>query len=420
MNFSKLIERVRLILTTPKTEWPVIAAEPATVGGLYTGYILLLSAITPLCTFLKTTLIGYNPLGLGAYHVGVTAGIGMALVQYVLSLVLVYVVALIIDALAPTFGGQKDRIQALKTAAYSYTAAWIAGFGMLLPWLGFVIGLVGAVYSIYLLYLGLPHTMKAPPDKAAGYTAVTIVVAIVLGWIVGLVSAGVMGTAMWSGMHGSATPTSSSSGSFDKDSSLGKLEAWSKKMEAAGQKMEAAQKSGNSQAQGDAMSAMMGAVLGGAGGAAEALPPDRLKAFVPDTLGGLPRTEVSAERNGAMGIQVANATGQYSDGAGRTLRLEITDSGGASGLMGLASWATLEQDRETSSGYERTRKENGRMVHEEWNKDSGSGEYGVVLGERFMVKVAGSASSVDDLKSAVGGLNLAGLEALKNEGVKQN
>jgi hypothetical protein len=60
------------------------------------------------------------------------------------------------------------------------------------------------------------------------------------------------------------------------------------------------------------------------------------------------------------------------------------------------------------------------MVHEEWNRDGGNGEYGVVLGERFLVKVAGNAASVDDLKAAVTGLDLAGLEALRNEGVKHN
>ncbi len=419
MNFNKMIERVRLILTSPKTEWPVIAAEPATVGGLFTGYVLWLAAVPPLCNFLKVALIGYNPLGLGAYRVGISTGIGMALVGYVLALVSIYVVALIIDALAPTFGGQKDRIQALKTVTYAYTASWVAGIGMLLPWLGILIAIAGAVYSIYLLYLGLPHTMKSPPDKAAGYTAVTVVVAIVLSWIIGLVTAGIIGSAMWAGGMPGASSSSASSGSFDKNSSLGKLETWSKKMEAPSQKMEAAQKSGNSQQQGEAMSQMMGAVFGGAG-AAEALAPDRLKGFVPDTLGGLPRTEVSAERNGAMGIQVATANGHYSDNSGRNLRLEITDSGGAAGLMALAGWATLEQERETSSGYERTRKEGGRMVHEEWNRSSNSGEYGVVLGERFLVKVAGDAASVDDLKSALSGLDLAGLEALKNEGVKPN
>ncbi len=419
MDFNKLIDRVRLLLTSPKTEWPVIAAEPATVGGLYTGYVMLLAAIPAICTFLKMSVIGTSFLGLGAYRAGMTAGVGMMVVSYVLSLVSVFVLALIIDALAPTFGGQKDRIQAMKTSAYAYTASWIAGVGTLVPWLGILIAIAGGLYSIYLLYLGLPHTMKSPPDKAAGYTAVTVVVAIVLSWVITMVSAGVMGSAVLGGLSASSVVAPSASGSFDKDSTMGKLESWSKQMEEAGKKMESAQKSGDSKAQGDAVGQMMGAFLGG-GTAAEALAPDRLKGFVPDTLGGLPRTSVAAERNAAMGIQIATANGDYSDGAGRNLRLEITDSGGASGLMGLAGWAMMEQERETGNSYERTRKENGRMVHEQWNSDSHSGEYGVVLGERFLVKVAGEAGSVDDLKAAVGSVNLAGLEALKNEGVKQN
>ena len=113
MNFNKLIERVRLLLTSPKTEWPVIAAEPATVGGLYTGYVMLLAAIPAICTFLKMTVIGYElPRPRRLPERASTAGVGMMVVSYVLSLVSVFVLALIIDALAPTFGGQKDRIQA--------------------------------------------------------------------------------------------------------------------------------------------------------------------------------------------------------------------------------------------------------------------------------------------------------------------
>lgn len=420
MNINKLIERIRLLLTSPKTEWPVITAEPATVSSLYTGYIMILAAIPAVCTFIKSAFIGYGVMGLGAYRVGVSAGIGAMLMSYVLSLIGVFALALIIDALAPTFGGQKDRVQALKTAAYAYTAIWVAGFGMLLPWLGFLIMIVGGVYSIYLLYLGLPYTMKSPADKAAGYTAVTVVVAIILSWIIALVTAGLLGSAIWAGAAGVGAATQSS-GSFDKDSPLGKMEAWSKKMEAAGKSMEAAQKSGSQQDQGKAVSQMMGAVFGGGNAVAEALAPSQLKTFIPDKLDGLARTEASAERNSAIGLQVSSAHGNYSDGSGRNLRLEITDAGGASGFMALAGWANVESETERDNGFERTRKEGGRMVHEKWNRNNeggGSGEYGTTLADRFMVTVSGDANSIDDLKGAVGSVNLSGLEALKNEGVK--
>jgi uncharacterized protein YqgC (DUF456 family) len=107
-------------------------------------------------------------------------------VRYALSLVSVYVLALIIDALAPNFGGQKNSIQALKVAAYSSTAAWVAGVFMLLPALG-ILAILG-LYSFYLMFLGLPVLMKAPEEKAAGYVIVVVVCAIVLYVVVGAIT----------------------------------------------------------------------------------------------------------------------------------------------------------------------------------------------------------------------------------------
>jgi hypothetical protein len=110
-----------------------------------------------------------------------------ALVGYVLTLIGVYVLALVIDGLAPTFDGTKSQIQALKVAAYSSTASWLAGIFALVPGLR-VLGILG-LYSLYLLYLGLPVLMKSPKEKALGYTVVVIIAAVVLFMIIGLVAA---------------------------------------------------------------------------------------------------------------------------------------------------------------------------------------------------------------------------------------
>ncbi|HVV96155.1 MAG TPA: Yip1 family protein [Rhodanobacteraceae bacterium] len=418
MDFNKLIARVKAILTTPKTEWPVIAAEPATVADLYKNYIIWLAAIPAVCQFIKGSFIGYGMLGVH-YRTPIGAGLTALVIGYVLSLVLVYVVALIVDALAPTFSGQKNQVQALKAVAYSWTASWVAGIAALIPWLGFLIMLAALVYGIYLLYLGLPATMKSPPDKAGGYTAVTIVIAIVLSWIIGLVIAGVIGTgALMGGAANSLGQIGGSEVTIDKDSTLGKLDAWSKKMEEAGKQMDAAQKSGDKDAQSQALGKIVGAALGG-GDQVEALAPDLLKPFVPETLGGMKRTDFSAERNGAMGMQVSEAHATYSDGANRSLRLEVTDTGSAKGFLSLAGWAAVQNDKETDHGYEKTYKDGGRLVHEQWDGSSKSGEYGVVLGDRFAVKVSGDADSMDQLKAAIGSLNLSGLEAMKDVGVKK-
>ena len=425
MDFGKIIERVKAILTTPRTEWPVAAAEPASVGGLYAGYIVIVAALPAIASFIKGSLIGYGGFGI-TIRTPFTLGIVAMVLGYVLSLVMTYVVALIVNALAPTFGGQKDQTQALKTIAYAWTAYWIASIGTIVPWLGWLIGIAGGIYSIYLLYLGLPHTMKCPPDKAAGYTAVSVVIAIVLGWIIGLVVAGVVGTAAltgasMSGMNITGSNGDSSNVSIDSNSALGKLAAMGQQAEQAGKQMDAAQKSGDSAAQQAAMGKILGAVAGGGTtGTVEALSPDQVKAFLPDSLDGLKRTSISAQRSGAMGMQLSDASAVYSDGNGHNITLEVTDSGGAKGWMSMATAMAPEEEKETDHGYEKTYTDSGRLTHEAWDTQSKSGEYSLIIAQRFSVKANGNADSIDQLKQAVGSVDLGKLESMKDSGVKSN
>ncbi len=194
MNF---VERVKRILMSPRAEWEVIDAEPTTVAALYTGYIAPLAAIGPIAQLIGYSLFGISVPFMGTYRVPIGSAITSALVTYILSLVATYVLALIIDALAPTFNGQRNQIQALKVAAYSSTASWVAGIFALIPGLR-MLAILG-IYSLYLLYLGLPVLMKSPREKAMAYTAVVILAAIVLFMIIGVVSSrfiGMPGTGM--------------------------------------------------------------------------------------------------------------------------------------------------------------------------------------------------------------------------------
>jgi Yip1-like protein len=183
-----LMDRAKNILLQPTKEWPVIDTEQTSIAGLYTGYIIPLAAIGPLASLIGWSVFGMRLPFVGSMKIPFSFGIRNAVIVYVLSLVGVFVLGLIIDALAPTFAGQKNQIQALKVAAYSYTAAWVGGIFNLIPSLA-IIGLLISFYSLYLLYLGLPVLMKAPQDKAVGYTVVVIIVAIVLYLIIGVVVA---------------------------------------------------------------------------------------------------------------------------------------------------------------------------------------------------------------------------------------
>lgn len=182
-----LIERVKNILLQPKSEWEAIDGESTSTGELYTGYIVPLAAIGPVASIIGMSLVGITVPLVGTVRVPFTSAIAQGITSYILGLVGVFVIALIIDALAPSFGGTKNQMQALKVAAYSSTPSWVVGIVLVVPMLG-VIGLVAALYGLYLLYLGLPQLMKAPQEKAIGYTAVVVIAAIVVMVVIGAAS----------------------------------------------------------------------------------------------------------------------------------------------------------------------------------------------------------------------------------------
>ena len=408
-----LVDRAKNICLTPKTEWPVIAGETTSTASLMSGYVAPLAIIGPIAGFIGGSIIGHSMPFVGTWRTPIVTGVGLAIFMFVMAFVGVFILSLIINALAPSFGGEKNSQQALKVAVYSYTPAWIAGILSIIPFLG-MLAIFAALYALYLLYLGLPRLMKCPEDKSIGYTVVVVICAIVLSVVVSLIGGVIVGAgAMATGAFGGRSAASSVQ--FDKDSPVGKLEQFGKSMEEAGKKMEAAQKSGNQEEAAKAAMAGLGVVLGG-GKAVEAVDIEKLKPLVPETFAGLAKKSSRSDKSGAAGFMVSKTEAEYADTAGKRIQLEITDMGSARGLMGLASWANVQGEKEDQYGTEKTQKVNGRLVHEKSLK-SGGGEYSVVIADRFMVDAKSSSVDLGTLKSAVGSLDLGKLEAMKDEGV---
>lgn len=198
-----LVDRAKNILITPKTEWPVIEAEQTDIKSLYVGYIMILAAIPAIAGIIASMFIG-SMVGAFAGRTGLGMGMGggfavaHGIASYVVTLIVIFAVAFIVDALAPSFGGQKSQINALKLVAYSATAGWVASIATVIPVLGWIVAIVGSLYGIYLLYLGLPVLMKCPEDKAVIYLVVVVVVYLILSWIfMSLIVAGVFGSMMF-------------------------------------------------------------------------------------------------------------------------------------------------------------------------------------------------------------------------------
>ena len=181
-----LTERAQAILLRPRETWPVIDAETTTVSELYRGYIMPLAAIGPVAQVIASVVFGPPSLpGLPtAARPSLAGAIVTGVISWLVALAFVYILAIVIDQLAPSFGGTRDRLKALKVAAYAGTASSLAQIFQLVPALG-ILGLLG-LYSFYLAYLGLPVLMKAPQSNALTYTIACVVVAIVVFIVVGI------------------------------------------------------------------------------------------------------------------------------------------------------------------------------------------------------------------------------------------
>jgi hypothetical protein len=181
-----IVARAKNILLSPNTEWPVIAAESTTADALYTGYIMPMSAIPPVCALIGLSLF-LGRLGFGFGLLG-------ALVSWALGLVGIYIVALVAQWLAPRFGGGGDLLAALKLVAYSHTAAWVGGIFMLIPFLG-ILSFVMSLYGLYLLYSGAP-VIGVPHERALTYTAALVLCVIVVFFVISLILRMIFGLSM--------------------------------------------------------------------------------------------------------------------------------------------------------------------------------------------------------------------------------
>jgi Yip1 domain len=205
-----IIDRAKNIILKPAEEWNEIADEPATVSGLFTGYAMILAAIPLVAAVLFTGAFGITAAGLGGMGggmmaMGFSAITTMAVLGYVLSLVTLYVMSIIVNAVSPSFNGKSDIVQSTKLMTYASTPTWAAGLVSWIPILGGLISLAAIAYVVYLIYLGLQPVLGVPKEKVAGFTVVIVLIYIVLSLVVSGVIAGLLFTTFFgAGMMGGA------------------------------------------------------------------------------------------------------------------------------------------------------------------------------------------------------------------------
>lgn len=454
-----MIDRAKNILLTPKQEWPVIEPEPTTPGQLYTGYVIPLAALSAVLTLIRMSVIGVSVPYLGTIRQPFFSGLLYAIVTFGFSLLGLYLVALIINGLAPTFAGVRDQRQALKTAAYAFTPAWLAAvFGLLPVPLSTLLSLLAGLYGIYLLFLGLPPLMKAPQERAVGYTATVVVCTLLMGIVLGALSAALGGFGRMPGGYGSLHSLSPQTeearraraaavaGNIignvlgtDEKGKEGLAKAMAQ-MAAAGRHMEQQQSAANASAA-DASSAstqaasgadaaapspaaatarLASAVGGALGGERRVDPVDfrTLKAVLPDAVAGMQRTGSAGSNQQALGVKSSNATADYQGSGGTRLYIKIADISGVSGLLGVAGALGQKTDSESDTGFEKDTTVGSRAFHEKFQNAGKHGEVSTIVAQRFEVDVSGEGIDMSALEQAAASIDFARLEGMKDQGAQ--
>jgi hypothetical protein len=288
------------------------------------------------------------------------------------------------NTLAPVFGGQKDQLKALKLAAYSATATWLANVFVLIPWLSFLT-LLG-IYNLYLVRTGAPVLLNVPEKRALGFTASLVGVGIVSALVYFALAPMVMPTpqavgesAEESGDAPAGKITVPGVGTIDLD-----------KLNKVGKRAEGL-------AKGD--------------GPSPAIDVEALKGLLPaDLPGGYRRSEFS--ENNSVGTSMASAV--YANGE-KTITLSIADMGMAGVMTSLAESLGASANETTDHGYRRFGSVNGRMTMEELELNDNTGIYSFMATDRVMIKAEGKGASMDDLKAAAGSIDSTQVQALAQE-----
>jgi hypothetical protein len=464
-----LLARVKNIMLSPKTEWPAIAPESTTAPQLYVGYVMPLALLAALTGFLRMSVLGVNSAFGNSFRMPISSGLTYTVMMFVSALFGVFLVGLIISALAPTFSGTKDQRQALKAAAYSLTPAMLSSVLALSPILPTLLQLLAGLYGIYVLSLGLPVLMQSPKEKAFGYTASVVICTILVGIVFAILSTVAHIGGSRQGFFGATAADRAAEQAAARDQGAaavgdtignilgtdakGKagLSAALSNLAKAGEQSQASSSNpaassnqagspsqagtpaparGESPATADASQnaasplSAAGGLLGALGGAlggphrVEVVDFKTLERVLPASLPGMKRTSAEGENQGAVGVKTSSAKADYADNNGAGVHVEIADISGVSGLMDLAGGLVQNATSESDSGFEKDVAIGGRTVHEKYDARNKHGDLSVVLVKRFSVDISGNGVDMGSLEQTLRQIDLARLESMKDAGAQ--
>jgi hypothetical protein len=195
MNIMKMVNQAKNLLINPKGTMLKLKDEQVTMMD-----IIIYLAIIAVPTFLGM-LLGYGFFWSWGNGNFLGYAFAMAIITYILSIVGIIIFGFIFNALAGNFKSKQNKMQALKLVSYAATPWLLLGIVNVYPPAG-LIALLGGIYGLYILYLGIPIFMETPKEQEIPYFIIGLIVFIVVMAIVWWLSSFIWTRLVWGSILG--------------------------------------------------------------------------------------------------------------------------------------------------------------------------------------------------------------------------
>lgn len=174
-----ITENVKGIFLNPKKEWHIIKNESISISDIITRYAMPLALLPVIAAIIR----------LSAGGLSLYAAVRWGVLSYALNIGGIFLIAYMLDSLAPSFGSTKNMNASIKTVVFSLTPYWLGGIFAGI-YIVSIISLLSGVYSLFLFYLGVRIIKEPPREKFFGYYLVALLLAIAVFIVINAIARG--------------------------------------------------------------------------------------------------------------------------------------------------------------------------------------------------------------------------------------
>lgn len=174
------------ILTHPDSEWAEIRREKQTFARVFLMHVPLLALIPCIAAYIGVTQVGWSIGGGDTVKLTSSSAMWLSIFSYAAMLAAVYILGEFINWMARAYGvsGSSDELHYEGTALAVYISApvFLASAVFLYPllWLNVLVVGAAAIYSIYLIYEGIPILMNLTKEQGFMYASSVVTVGLVI------------------------------------------------------------------------------------------------------------------------------------------------------------------------------------------------------------------------------------------------